>query len=212
MLRFRIRSSSFPSQMDRTVYSLVVVYACQVPATYPGHQVLLAALGTVVNALCSLVVGSVYAYMLFKMRRDNMTSRNEKIWKFRFVIISIMNVICWWPAFVLYSVAFATGRSVYNGTFSPKYSEPFLVLAAAVTVANPVLYVIMSKEFVTAARRFGRRHCSCLDCCNRERINLRNVTGINIRVHDTISELTDTTALLDENSATSEHSDGSESN
>ncbi|XP_062504906.1 uncharacterized protein LOC134181661 [Corticium candelabrum] len=142
--------------------------------------------------------------MLCKTRGDshNATTQNPTNWKFRLVVISIVDVICWWPACILYVIPFATGTSVYSGNYSPEYSEPVLVLVAAVTVANPILYVIMAKDFTTATRKFCWRHCVCLDRFNKDQEYIRTVTGVDIRVYDSTSGPTDTTKLLSENSRT----------
>ncbi|XP_062504922.1 uncharacterized protein LOC134181676 [Corticium candelabrum] len=157
--------------------------------------------------------------MLYKTRRRSygVTTHAQKAanWKLRLIVISIMNIICWWPACILYAIPIATGRSVYNDTFEPKYSEPALILTAAVTVANPVLYVILSKEFSTTVRRFRRRvclYCSCFDCFDKEREHLRSLTGVNIRVYSSTSELTDTTRLLEDYSVADETNDNEQSN
>ncbi|XP_062504628.1 uncharacterized protein LOC134181376 [Corticium candelabrum] len=211
---FRIRASFLPEQMERDAYSLVVVYACQMASVPSNKGYRFSIMITAVNAACSLVVGSIYVYILCKTRRGKgatVTTENPTNLKLRLVVISIMNVICWWPALVLYAIPFATGRSVYNGTFPPHYSEPVLMLVAIVTVANPVLYVIMSRPFATAARRFRRRvcwHCFCMDCCDKERAHLRAVTGLDIRKYDSISEQTDTTKFLEDISTTEDGNAG----
>ncbi|XP_062504583.1 uncharacterized protein LOC134181339 [Corticium candelabrum] len=211
---FRIRASFLPEEMERDAYSLVVVYACQTASVPSNKGYRFSIMITAVNAACSLVVGSIYVYMLCKTRIGEgatVTTENPTNWKLRLVVISIMNVICWWPALVLYAIPFATGRSVYNGTFPPHYSEPVVMLVAAVTVANPVLYVIMSGPFATAARRFRRRvcwHCFCMDCCDKERAHLRAITGLDIRKYDSISEQTDTTKLLEDISTTEDRNAG----
>lgn len=74
------------------------------------------------------------------------------------MVISVLNLLCWWPACVLYWVGLAKSLSVRGGNSSPVVTEPALIFSAVVNVANPIIYTIASKRFLTLVR------CAC-PCC-----------------------------------------------
>ena len=150
--------------LDVNEFSLFVVYECtgsfrdknKNPFPIPSPVII-----TTLNAVCSVVVAVVYIYLWCKIRKRDESfthSRNHQITHFRIrlTIISGLNLLCWWTGSFLYCYFFIKARSVFHGTLSPVITEPSLLIAAATSAANPIIYTIASKRFFKVARRACR--------------------------------------------------------
>ena len=154
--------------LDVNTFSLFVVYECT-GALRDVNWNILPIIATTLNAMASLVVAVIYIYLWCRLRKLGLSfthSRSQEITHFRIrlTIISGLNLLCWWPACALYWVAFFDNRAVLNGTLSPVASEPVLLITAAVSFANPIIYTIASKRFLDVARRA----CAFLFCRRRK--------------------------------------------
>ena len=149
--------------LDVNLFSLFVVYECT--GSLPDNKkwdpcpIII----TTLNAVASLVVAVIYIYLLCKLRNhdESFTHSSQQITHFqiRLTIISGLNLLCWWPACFLYWYFTAESRSMYNGTLSPVSTEPAFIIAAAVSMANPIIYTIASKRFFKVAGRACRLFC-----------------------------------------------------
>ena len=159
------------SSLDVNAFSLFVIYECE--SSRPGNHSSwnpFPIIVTTLNATASLIVAVIYVYLwctVRKLKRDvSFThSRRQEITHFRIrlIIISGLNLLCWWPACIMYWISFANKRSVFTGTLSPVATEPLFVINAAAMIANPIIYTIASKRFFTGVRRA----CACRLCCRR---------------------------------------------
>ena len=156
------------SPLDVNVFSFFVVYGCigSFPYDYWNPFPIII---TTLNAIGSVVVTVIYIYLWCIIRKHGASfthSCNQEmtLLRIRLTIISGLNLLCWWPASFLFWFVSAEKRSVSNGSLSPVATEPTLVISAAVSAANPIIYTIASKRFLTAIRRT----CVCLLCrCRR---------------------------------------------
>ena len=153
--------------LDVNAFSLFVVYECtssDLGAVWNPFLIVV----TTLNAIASVVVVVIYIYlwcMLGKHRVSFNRSTSQEITRFRIrlAIISGLNLLCWWSVCVIYWFAAVNRKTVINGTLPPVVAEPVFVLMAATNVANPIIYTIASKHFLTVARRA----CACLFCRGR---------------------------------------------
>lgn len=164
------------SDFDLEQFSLIVIYGCHGASEHGSalstyYPIIL----TTVNAVFSVIVIVLYIYLWRTLGRhfntDNSGSLEASHFRIRLMIISGLNMLCWWPASVIYWVVMEKNESVYDGSFSPVVSEPSLLIIAAVSVANPIIYTIASKRFFAIARRACKRRL-CSRCCNRDRMRL----------------------------------------
>ena len=190
--------------LDVNTFSLFVVYECTGTIRDIHWNVnVVPIIVTTVNAMASLVVAVIYIYLWCTLRkRDLHTSfthlRSQEITHFRIrlTIISGLNLLCWWPACALYWFASVDNRTVLNGTPSPIASEPVLLITAAVSFANPIIYTIASKRFLEAARRA----CAFLFCRRRktEWILTSPDTRVPIYHPESVTENTEESSLFSE--------------
>ena len=100
-----------------------------------------------------------------------LNSQEVSRFRTRLTIISVLNLVCWWPACILFWFASITDVSVKDGTLSPVVAELFFILSVAASVANPIIYTIASKRFYNAASRVC--HCCVfIGHHNEERLDL----------------------------------------
>ena len=179
---FRHYNSLPKSDLDLEKFSLVIIFKCVAAGSHQTDQYPLVL--TTVNAVSSLLVIVIYACLWFKLRNINSNSRTTESQeithvRIRLTVISVLNLVCWWPLCILHWYALATKKSVFDGTISPAVSEPFFVFGAVVSVANPIIYSFTSKNF------FRTRHmclcCFSCRCSHEEQTLLLPGHGITMR-------------------------------
>ena len=188
LLIWKFRSSyqtRATSALDVNVFSLFVVYGCasSVPDDNWNPFPIIV---TTLNAIGSVVVAVIYIYLWCIIRKHGVffthsCSQEMTLLRIRLTIISGLNLLCWWPASFLFWFASVEKRSVFNGSLSPAASEPILVISAAVSAANPIIYTIASKRFLTAIRRA----CARLLCRRRRRRRVELLPMLMPDVQDT---------------------------
>ena len=99
----------------------------------------------------------------------------------------------------IFRFADAKHLSVVRGTISPATSEPMLAIIAAVCVANPIIYTIASKRFLTVIQRA----CDCCLCFRRRNKELLLVAGpsdtrVLLCQQESVTENTEETSLFPE--------------
>ncbi|XP_062509027.1 uncharacterized protein LOC134185262 [Corticium candelabrum] len=159
-------------------FSLIVIFGCVNSIDDSElYKYLIPMVG--INAALSLLVAVLYIYLCSHLRKHKVifpnSSENNEIdrLRIRLIIISVLNLVCTWlPGFAIGLYTVANMKTVYNGSVSPISSEPFFILTAAITVANPLIYTIAS---VTCCSRL--RHCCCNHLLCRRRVMLVRVKG-----------------------------------
>ena len=187
---------------DVTTFSLFVVYGCT--GSNSANWYPFPIIGSTLNAMASLVVAVIYIYLGCKIRKQGQSfspSQSQEISRFRIrlAIISGLNLLCWWPTCFIYWFTNAKHLSVVRGTISPAASEPMLAIIAAVSVANPIIYTIASKRFLTVAQRA----CTCCLCFRRRNEEWLPVAGpsdtrVLVCHPETVTENTEETSLFPE--------------
>lgn len=205
------------SDMDLEQFSLIVVYGC---IDYSHQMHYFPIIVTTVNAASSVLVTVVYVCLCktiekTKVNPSHSESREIAHLRIRLTLISGLNLLCWWPACILYSVAFFKHETVQDGSVSPVVSEPVIIFSAAVSAANPIIYTIASKRFLAVTRHAcacclfrrghneegvrllggqsanGQIHCSCWHLCCR-------LSPCQVKQHEPkpLTEDTDSTGLF----------------
>jgi hypothetical protein len=126
--------------MPLNVFSLKVVFGC-----IAQHKLLIfPAISTTVMAVSSLVILTIYISLCIRLpvirnasQCDNSEIRKLKI---RLAIISVLNVVGWWPACIIYWYSFVTNKTVGNGKLPVSSTEFSLLLTVAVSAINPLIY------------------------------------------------------------------------
>jgi hypothetical protein len=186
--------------LDLSMFSLFIVYGCTGSIDNHKWNIFLV-LGTTINAIASLIVAIIYIYLWCKVRKQNWSpdhSQCQEIHHFRIrlVVISILNLLCWWPACFMYWISNAYDLSVFDGSISPAASEPMRVIVAVTCSANPIIYTIASKTFLKTTRR----SCSCIRRGKKQWLPISGSPDTLIAVHHEVSmtENTDKTSLFPE--------------
>ena len=153
-------------------FSSYVIFDCS--DIYP--QSLLPIITTTVNAVSSVIVSVLFICLGYKIRKSTrisncLSSQEVSHFRTRLTIIAILNLVCWWPACILFWYTSFTKKSVEHGTLSPVVVQPFFILSVVVSVANPIIYTIASKRFCTAASR-ACHCCGFIGNHNEERLDL----------------------------------------
>jgi hypothetical protein len=186
--------------VSSSTLSLFVVYECT-GDKFPDQWIIVEIIGLTINAMASLIVAIIYVYLWCKIRKRDCffnTSQCKELSHFRtrLVIISGLNLLCWWPACFTYWYTCAKNVSIFDGTFSPSVSEPMRVLVAAACVANPIIYTIASKRFFKVIQR----SCGCFR--HRNKVWLPTVGPQDNRVLisyvESATQSTDDTSLFSE--------------
>lgn len=158
--------NSYPdTDIDLETFSLIIVYGC-VNSYSVSRFTFCPIVDTTLNAISSLLITFIYICLWRVMRKNSInsshsTSQEINRLSVRLAVISGLNVLCWWPACVLYWITVAKRESVYKGSVSPVVSEPILIFVTATCVANPIIYTIASKPFFAKVRRA----CACCVYC-----------------------------------------------
>ena len=164
--------------LDVDIFSLFVVYECtsSVPdVNWNPFPIIV----TTINAMGSVVVTVLYMYLWCMVRKHRVSftqSGSQEIThcRIRLTIIAGLNLLCWWPACFLYWFASVENVSVFHGTLSPVASLSMRVISVAVSVANPMIYTIASKRFLTVTRRA----CAGFFCRHRDEERLPIVPSL----------------------------------
>jgi hypothetical protein len=152
------------TEIDRDTLSLLVVFGCVEGISLKSslRNLHYDAIATSINVLASIVVCILYFCLWFKIKKSTSRQfRNKEINRFRIrlIVISILNLLCWWPVLAVYLYESAKNETEYDGSFTLVGSELILLTTAAASAANPIIYTIATKEFF-------RRACSC---CKKKR-------------------------------------------
>ena len=136
-------------------FSLRIIYGCMGDV----NMMLFPVIGCSLNAAATVVCIIIYGCVVRTLQKVRFGVENSelKVLQVRLSIIVLLNVVCWWPADVLYLYSYTRHKNVFNGELSPRVSEPALLFTALVSAANPVIYTI-------ASRKFFRCLCQCLFC------------------------------------------------
>ena len=229
--QFKKYYTSPETAVDVETLWLLAIFGCvDSDLRYPG-----AYYGTIVvtmNAVSSLVVSVLYLCLWLKIRKSAFSSSRQcgdkevNHFRIRLIVISLLNLLCWWPACIMYLFSVANNESAYDGLdahgrhLSPVVTEPAIILTAAVSVANPIIYTIASKWFF---RRVCRAWlvCSCRKdrliilpanlmkennetvdggCCAvcRRWFSSQKTSGIRIRNVESCAEVTEESSLFTE--------------
>lgn len=176
--QFKEYYTSPETAIDVERLSMLVIFGC-VDSDNPHHPHYVTIVVTI-NAVSSLVVAILYLYLWLKIRKSPFLASREcedkvKQFQFRLIVISILNLVCWWPACILYLFSIANNVAVYDGRsargrcLSPVVTQPILIVTATVTVINPVIYTLASKRFLKCTCRDSVMH----GCCRKDRLIIR---------------------------------------
>ena len=161
----RYRLPHFDSRINSDGFSIYVFFYCRNIYPMSPREDLYPIIITTVNAASSVIVTVLFICLWYKIRKstrisNSLNSQEVSHFRIRLTIISVLNLMCWWPACILFWYTSFTKKAVHTGTMSPVVVEPFFILSVAVSVANPIIYTIASKRFCTAVSRAC--HCCAL--------------------------------------------------
>jgi hypothetical protein len=117
------------------------------------------------NGIASVACSVLYILALLKLRKIRRMVRrqlhNENslgALQIRMIIIVFLNIVCWWPPCILYSLSYLTGDSLRNGRMDGRLGQFGFAVLAASSAVNPVIYTLSWKTF----RRIVNCVCFCL--------------------------------------------------
>ena len=134
--------AQFREPMPLNLFSLTIVYGC----IAMDEMLLFPVVVTTVIAVSSLVIVAIYFTLCIRLglTGNGSSYQNSEVTtlKIRLGVIAVINVVGWWPTCIIYWYAFLTNTTVFNGKLAPSYTEIPLLLTAAVSAVNPVIYSV----------------------------------------------------------------------
>ena len=160
-------SSSWVFSVD--LFSLRIIYGCMGDFNMMLFPAIVCSLNAAVTVVCIIIYGCVVR----TLRKIHFVVENSevKVLQIRLSIIVVLNVVCWWPADVLYWYSYTRHKNVFNGELSPRASEPVLLFTAITSAVNPVIYTIASKKVFRCLYQCLFRGCK-RDFCKRRTVQL----------------------------------------
>jgi hypothetical protein len=131
--------------MSSNSYSLRIAYGCMGDINMMLFPAIACSLNAAVTVSCIVLYGCVIRTV--KSVDFKIENSGVRALQVRLTIIVLLNIVCWWPANVLYWYSYSRKKNVFNGELGPKASEPTLLCAALVSAANPIIYTIASRKF-----------------------------------------------------------------
>ena len=127
-----VRHNHLPSHNPRMTwerFSIYVIFECTDVSPESLRQDLYPIITTTVNAASSLIVAVLFIRLWYKVRKRSRISsclESKEVSQFltRLTIISVLNLICWWPACILFWFTSIKNKSVLHGTVDPRISDP----------------------------------------------------------------------------------------
>lgn len=153
-------------------FTLIVMFGC----TGDLNAIIFPVVVTSVNALSSVLCTVLYVCVCVRIRQalrivthGNSSGDRTGNFPIRLAIIVLLNIVCWWPACILYWFSYIRNETVFNHRMSPETIEPIFLFAAAVSACNPVMYSVPWKPVSKLVRRFY----DCFRCgADEEKIRL----------------------------------------
>ena len=104
---------------------------------------------TSVNAAASVACAFVYGLLVFKLSRSKATLANTdpKHVQIRLTIITLVNVVVWWPPCIMYWYSHFRQESLFNGKLNVDAVWPVMMFTVIVTSFDPLIYTMVSTRF-----------------------------------------------------------------
>jgi hypothetical protein len=148
--------AKYRGPMPLNLFSLTVIYGC----ISVDELLIFPAVVTTVNSLSSLAIVAIYLSLCIRLRHRRIYRDSEVVTlKIRLGIIAMLNVVAWLPPCIYFWYALVTKRTVLNGKFSIKCTEFQLLMTAAVSSVNPIVYSLQISRIGNAVHRFFRLTC-----------------------------------------------------
>ena len=159
-----------------------VIYRCLQPDahSFQWNRFVYPVIATAINALSSLLVPGIYICLCYKVRKNNFNLKhcqNREIdrLRIRMTVITILNLVCWWPICVVYLVSWAQ-HGLQRQSVDPPFIEPYFLFQAAVSATNPIIYTVASRRFFNAVSHVCKNGFICCRC-NGERKHVLPLPG-----------------------------------
>lgn len=130
--------------MSLNSYIVKVVYSC----SGFNSMLVIPLIGTAILALSSLAIAVIYCSLCLWLRTrragDENSRQKSQIMKLkiRLGIIAVINVVSWWPACIVHWYGLYQDKTIMNGKLPPSYPQSVLLLTAALSAANPLIYTV----------------------------------------------------------------------